>query len=390
MVEEGLIKAARDLRPKLTERALLAERDRRLPQETIDDLHESGLLRGVRPRRVGGYGISCEAQIEIAAELAKGCGSTAWVFTLLGGVSAFPSVLIGEEGQAEVYEVAGDRTLVCGVITPGGTATPCEGGYVVSGEWGFASGCLHADVMAATVMVLDADGQPTEPATAFFPLSEASIKDTWHVAGMRGTGSNTVIAKDVFVPAQRLGLMSTRFATEQELRPEAEPIERWPLAPFLSLGLIGPSLGAAEAVLELVSGGVHKRGVTYFDFERQADSAVVLERIGEASMRIESAWLHVRRAARELDELTKVEVLDFKTRARIRADAAIAGIDMRSAVDALVSVAGASGFAEANPIQRHWRDLNAGSRHAFSNTNAVLEMYGRAFCGVEPNITSWI
>jgi alkylation response protein AidB-like acyl-CoA dehydrogenase len=114
---------------------------------------------------------------------------------------------------------------------------------------------------------------------------------------------------------------------------------------------------------------------------------VVLEQIGEAAMRIDTAWLHTRRAAKVVEDATMTGPLDAKTGARCRADAGYAMAQVRQAVDTLMNVAGTSAFAESNPLQRIWRDVNVASRHGYLASKPNLELYGRAYCGVEPSIS---
>jgi alkylation response protein AidB-like acyl-CoA dehydrogenase len=380
---DALKKAARHLGPALAERASWAEENRRLPQETVDALHDTGLFRTVIPRHLGGYGATLIDQIEIAAELGKSCGSTAWIYTVVG--ASFPRAFLGEEGQAEIC--ANPRDLVAGVVSPGGVAKSCDGGYRVTGSWGFASGCLHSRWMFGGVIF--EDSPEIGPGVVFFPLEEATIKDTWHVAGLCGTGSNTVVAEDLFVPSSRVGTFAERFATDDVFKPDAPPFERWPWAPLATVGLLGPLLGIADGALEIVAEEMGNRGVTGYSFERQTDSGVLLRDLAEATMRIKSAWLHVRAAAEMMDEWTKVQLLDYETRALCRAHGSFAAQELRAAMELLVSISGGSGFAKKNPIQRMWRDLSVGSRHAAINSQMMLEAYGRAKCGV-PNITPLI
>jgi 3-hydroxy-9,10-secoandrosta-1,3,5(10)-triene-9,17-dione monooxygenase len=381
----SLLESARAMRQDLAERAPHAEQMRCLPAQTINELQDAGLFRSVLPRRCGGSGIRLIDTIEIAAELARGCGSTAWVYTLLSSsIGGVPALLSDPEGQQEVLSNPTSRTSAVFASDKGSAKPLGNGDYVVSGNWGFASGCLHTDWFSGGVTFDDGT-----PGNAIMHMSEVTIKDVWHVAGMRGTGSNTVIANDVIVPARRIGRMADRAEIVSRVRPEADPSERWPFAPYFSVGLLGPVLGLADGSLELIKDGMSKRGVSFFEFEHQHDSSVLLHQLAEASMLIDGAWLHVRHAANVLDEETKLRLLDYRTRARLRAHAGYATQQLRHAMDILLNIGGGSVFGESNAVQRNWRDLNVGSRHAFANTAGILEAYGRALCDV-PNITPYI
>ena len=386
-VAAELLVAARKLRPVLAERAEKTDRDRRLPDDTITELTNAGLFRVTGHKRRGGHGLTALESIEITAELAKGCTSTAFVQALLDGSRGVVVAMLDDEGVDEVFSTS-DDPLITGILAPGGTAVPVDGGFLVNGRWSYATGCWHAGWTMGGVLVADADGNVVDGGTIYAPMSELTIEDTWHVAGMRGTGSATVVASDVFVPKRRISLQSEMGAKFENMDfSKAEPVDLRPFAEVFALVLLGPVLGAAEAALELVAGGVDKRGISYFTFEKQSDSHVVLEQIGEAAMRIDTAWLHTRRAAKVVEDATMTGPLDAKTGARCRADAGYAMAQVRQAVDTLMNVAGTSAFAESNPLQRIWRDVNVASRHGYLASKPNLELYGRAYCGVEPSIS---
>ncbi|MFF0501944.1 acyl-CoA dehydrogenase family protein [Nocardia aobensis] len=385
---DELLEVARDMKPRLVKRAAQTESERRIPQETIDELTDAGFFKYMVPKRFEGFGGGCIGQVALAAELARGCPSTAWVYTLVGDITAFVGAYLEPDGAQSIYGSAAPA-LSCGVTAPHGTATQVAGGYRVSGSWGFASGCLHSSWFMGGTNVVDDLGNPVTYAQMFMPMESLSIQDTWHVVGMRGTGSNTVVAQDVFVPSQHVVSVSGRLAREAEFHPGDEPVDRIPFAPFFSIGLMGPTLGAATELQDLVSSRVDRPGPSYFDFATQADAAVLVAELGETAMLIDTAKLHVRRGAGELEISTADHVLDRVTRARCRADAAHAAENLRRAADKLMSVSGGGAFASASRLQQYWRDINVGTRHAFLNTRPLYEAYAREVCGL-PNTTQFI
>jgi 3-hydroxy-9,10-secoandrosta-1,3,5(10)-triene-9,17-dione monooxygenase len=376
-----LVERAAALQPLLRRNAPSCESARRIVDENIAALEEARLFDVIVPKRLGRHGESMATMLAVAAELAKGCASTAWVQTLIN-VTTWSAALLPSAAQGEIF---GGPTpaRVCGVLAPTGTATPVVGGYRVSGKWGFASGCLHANWATGGVMFLDERGEAVDQGSAYMPIADLEIEDTWHVAGMRGTGSNTLVAKDVFVPRAR-AVSAATFVAKQAVKSEsAEPSDRWPLGSVLALVLVGPTLGMAEAVLESVSAGTAKRGISYTSYGRQAESHVVLHDLAKAALDVETAKMHAMRSAAEIDDAGRGAAMSFVAQARLRAACGYAVQALRAAVDALVSIAGASSFAEASPVQRYWRDLNMASRHAFVATAPCLETYGRALAGVE-------
>jgi 3-hydroxy-9,10-secoandrosta-1,3,5(10)-triene-9,17-dione monooxygenase len=381
---------ATELRPLLARNAAQAERDRRLPQENIDALEAANLFKLMTPRRWNGYGIPLVTALSAHAELAKGCASTAWV-TMIIGACLWLASLLPDRGQEEIFESpAGSR--VAGVISATIKGRRVADGMRVSGKNGFASGCLHSSWALLCFGVEDASHNVVDQVIGFAPMSEIEIEDTWFVAGMRGTGSNTLVANDLFIPDHRIfPLMSALEGNPPRTKHAPENSDRWSMAPTLPLILLSPIVGAAGVLLEETVEGSRKRAISYTTYSRQADAAVVQRQMAEAALQIDSARLHWMRAAGDIDDAAAADKsLNYLKRARIRGECGYAAKLVREATDSLMSVGGGSAFAEAASIQRMWRDISVASRHGMLSTAPNLEMYGRALLGVEGNITALI
>jgi hypothetical protein len=259
-IDHDLVEQAAALQPLLAASASRCENQRRIPDENLAALDAAELFSTMVPKRVGGHGAKLATQLAVSAELARGCASTAWVQTLLN-VGTWAASLLVTEGQSDVF-TDGRPPRVCGVLTPTGTARPTDGGYLVNGRWGFASGSLHADWCTGGVIVLDDDGNEVGQDVAYMPIGEVTIEDTWYVAGMRGTGSNTLVASDIFVPTHRFALTGHVSGTPTPLA-DQEPSDRWPLGAVLALVLLGPILGIAAAALDTVITKAEKRAISY-------------------------------------------------------------------------------------------------------------------------------
>jgi alkylation response protein AidB-like acyl-CoA dehydrogenase len=381
---------AATLREILLRNTEKAEQDRRIPEENIQALADANLFRVLMPRRWGGYGVPIGTALRASAELAKGCPSTAWVQMLIN-VSSWTATLLPDRAQDEIFAGASDGR-VCGVLAPTSKATRVNGGYRISGRWSFASGCWHASWAMVGAPLQDESGKIVDQSVAYAPISEFQIEDNWFVAGMRGTGSNTLVAKEVFVPDHRVLSVSRSIAGEYPRRSGAnEPSDQYAYVPVLALVLIGPILGMAQAVLDAVVAGATRRGISYTTYQRQVDSSVVHHQVGEAALQIDSGWMHAMRAASDIHEAAIAgRRMDYTTRARVRGDCGYASKVLRDAIDTLVSIAGAGSFADASPVQRFWRDINVAGRHAVITPMPNLELYGRALLGAEGNITELI
>ncbi len=377
------VAVARGLVPLLAEHADRAEKDRRASAPVIQALRDAGLLKMMFARRAGGPGHQLITHVETVAMLARGCPGSAWAFGLLSGVtgsaSAMPAAIrdrVFARGDELVVSVAGQI----------GTARPVDGGHMVDGAWGYASGCLHADWALNGVRILDAQGAQVDAGFAFLPLKGpgVSIRDTWHVAGLSASGSNTVVAQGVVVPDP----LVLRFSALRGSRPQAEleARDRWPIEPLFPLGVLSPMLGAADAMREIVKASLPRRPTIGWSYANQADSQTFVGQFGEAALEIDSAWLHVRRAVGMIDQTAQTRALNGAEKARIQADCAYAMRQLRRAAERLMEIAGPGAFALASPLQRLWRDLSIGSRHTALNAMLSCELYGRALLGHPSNL----
>src|SRR5579885_1668201 len=193
---------AEALVPVLRERAARAEELRRLPDETIADLHQSGLFRILQPRRVGGSELPFRSIVELVAIVGRGCGSTAWVLANL----AAHHWLLGmctAEAQDEIWGEDPDNLIGSALIFPRGRAQRVPGGYRLSGRWPFSSGIDCANWNMIGALCIDEEIGRSEPRIFLLPASDYRIIDTWQVIGLAGTGSKDVEVSDVFVPHHR-------------------------------------------------------------------------------------------------------------------------------------------------------------------------------------------
>jgi alkylation response protein AidB-like acyl-CoA dehydrogenase len=388
---EQLLERVDEIAPILERNAARTEADRRVAQENIDALAAAGVFKVTVPRRFGGYEMTVREKLEVSARVGETCGSTGWVVALINVCNWMAGVL-PERAQQDIFGANPDAR-VAGVLNPSSEVARVDGGYRLSGKWPWASGSWHADWALVGMMVPGADGRFVDQALAFIPMSDLSINETWFVAGMKGTGSNTIVAEDVFVPEHRIysvvRAMDNEYATEHG----DETLYRSSFIPLLTVVLAGPQLGMGRAALRYVMEKAPKRGITYTKFERQTESTAFQLQIADAAMLIDTAHLHVLRATADIDAAAaRGEKLSYLMRARARNDTAYAITKIREAIDVLISAHGASSFADASPLQRHWRDSNTAGRHAVIDPLVNQEVYGKALLGIpyEENITPLI
>ena len=382
----SLVARAQALRPVLEKNALQTEQARRVVEDNIAALKAAGIFRTMVPKRHGGFEGSVRTHLEVTAAVAEGCGSTAWVVALTN-VCAWFTGLFAAQAQDDVFGANPDAR-VAGVFSPSTQVRRVEGGVVTSGKWFWSSGCLHADWAMLGLLELDAAGNPLNQYLALMPMSELTIADTWFTAGMKGTGSNCVVAKDVFVPGHRLLPLMKAVAGEFATPFKEEVSYRSAFIPVAALVLVGAQLGMARAALAHVIEKASQRAIAYTSFKKQTDSVAFQMQVSKAALKIDTAHLHAFRAADDIDEAAlRGELLDYKTRARVRADTGYVAQYATDAINLLMTAHGAGSFADASPMQRLWRDANTAARHAIVLQPVGEEIYGKALLGVENTVT---
>jgi alkylation response protein AidB-like acyl-CoA dehydrogenase len=374
-VDTSLVERAIKLQPLLAKNAERTESLRQVVPEVIEALEESGLFEVVVPKWAGGHGATMATQLAVAAELGRACASSAWVQTLINVTTWIAS----RTPVAEKLFSAGPRPRFCGVLAPSGKAVPVPGGYRVTGQWGFSSGSFCANWHTGGVFIYDEAGNMAGLGAVLVPRCDFTIKDTWFVAGMCGTSSNTVVLEDVFVPAEHI-ILNSAIGT----REAREPADRWSLGSVFALILAGPLLGAARACADIVTQKAPGKPISYTSYSSTKESIVAATEIARAQLDIDTAWLHAFQAAAYIDAVGAGATPDHGLEARLRGQCGYLTAMLRQGVNTLLDVGSAASFASSNIIQRHWRDINVGSRHAFLSTNISYETYGRSLFGLDP------
>ena len=353
-----------------------AEKARRVPAESIDALSQAGIFKMTAPKAYGGVEADFQTQCDVLAEIARGCPSTSWVATIYSAMSwlvaTFP-----DETQEEIFATRDPR--IAGVFSPTGTAVPKDGGFVVNGRWPFNTGCHGATWTVLNVLVGEL------PTCMIAKSADLQILDDWYATGMSATGSNTVVAENVFVPRHRAMPLPDMLEAKYPARHNSNNrYFNYPMAPVLTVNAggtpIGTARGAMDAFLERLPG----RGITYTSYTNKAEAPVTHLQIAEASLKIDSSAAHVRLATAIMDE-AKNGRMTMQERVKSRAHIAYSTGLAREATDILFYASGASSIQEHMAIQRYQRDIQALSNHAIMHPQTGLELYGRILCGLQPN-----
>jgi alkylation response protein AidB-like acyl-CoA dehydrogenase len=378
-----LVKRAQDLVPVLRKNAPWSEQNRRLADETVEAMTEAGIFRMRTPARYGGYECDTSTLVDVGIQLGRGDGAPAFN-TAAWWITAWNVGLFPDEVQDEVF--ADPDTRVCGTLAPTGMAIPTKGGVVVNGQWNFNSGAAHSQWKLLSTILITPDAEP-EPVMAVVPIGELRIVDDWEVSALRGTGSVTTVAEDVFVPAIRYMRIADFTAQNYASKLNAElPMFRVPLVGAAAASTAGKMVGMARAASELFFERIGERPVANTTYERQADAPITHLQAAEAMLKIDEAEFHGRRLASMVDDKALTgEPWTLQERAYARAVGGRVPQLTAEAVDLLAGSLGASSIYSSQPIQRIRRDVRAVTLHALHLPTTTLELYGRVLCGLEPN-----
>jgi 3-hydroxy-9,10-secoandrosta-1,3,5(10)-triene-9,17-dione monooxygenase len=357
------MRRARELVPVLRQRAAEGEALRQMPKATLDDLHRTGLLRYHQPRRWGGMELPFVAVIDLPAEIARGCASTAWNIGNLG-IHHWMLALYDERAQDEVWSANPDALIASGIAYPQGRARKVDGGFVISGFWNFSSGVDPAGWNMLATLVRDGD-RVIDHRMCLVPRSEYEIVDDWQVLGMKATGSKSVKATDVFVPEHRaISMYLARGGSDfPGAKANPNPLYRVPLSGLGSHCLAGAGLGNAQGALELTIEAIRERSTNYTAM-RMRDFQAVQLRVARAGAQIDAARLMIRGDCVDAERIaTEGRMPTVEEKLRWKRNVAWAMEQCTDAVDALHSLAGANGIYDRYPIQQLFRDQHALSAH---------------------------
>ncbi|WP_326695937.1 acyl-CoA dehydrogenase family protein [Streptomyces sp. NBC_01754] len=380
---DELVARAAALVPLLRANAARADEQRRLPPEVIEALTDAGVFRLRVPARYGGYEADTRTLLDVTTALGRGDGSAAWVAQVYS-IPGWMTGMFPDTVQDEVFATPDAR--VCGTLSPSGTARPAPGGIVVDGRWGFISGAHHAHWQVTISVLMPEDGEPY-PVMALVPMSDLKTVDDWYASGLKGTGSITTLARDLFVPAERVvPLPAVLQGRPTSVTSARLPMYRTPLLPVATASTAGTLLGLAKAAREVFIERLPHRKITYTGYESQRTAPVTHLQVADATQKIDQAEFHALRLTGTVDtKAADGAPWKLEERARARADVGTICSLAQSAVETFAAASGGSSVYRDVPIQRIANDLRAAALHALINPATNAELYGRVLCGLEPD-----
>ena len=380
---EEAVSRAEGLVPVLRERVERGELARQLLPETIEDLHRTGVLRILQPKRYGGMELDFGTCFDVTYHLGRGCASTAWTGVNLL-IHHWMLALYDDQAQADIWAADPEAFIASGVATAQGRGIVVDGGFKISGRWNFSSGVNVSDWNMLAATIRDGD-EIIDYRLCLLHKSEYTIIDDWQVLGMRSTGSMTVEANDIFVPEHRaLSMCHTSGCSDYPGKAvNTAPVFDVALS-MLSGHIIAAALiGNAQAALELTAESIEKRSASYTGVKLR-DLQAIQVRVGAAGARIDAARNLVRSEmvdGQEYAERGEIPTQERKLRAKRNVSYAVTLCT--EAVDMLHTLAGANGIYDSYPIQRIFRDAHAGCGHILFGNDLNFSTWGLVAMGGE-------
>ncbi|WP_417622417.1 acyl-CoA dehydrogenase [Parasphingorhabdus sp.] len=378
---DAMVEKAKELRPLFAAEAAEGGKLRSPTKKVEDALFENNLLYALLPKRLGGVGLSLTDFCRMQIEIAKGDPAVSWVAQIINGTSWVTS-MAPDSVQDVVF--ADGPTTVCGAYNPPGKARKVDGGWIINGAWPYTSGSRQSKWAQQGVVLEDYDG-PVVPGISmcYIPFSDLTIKDTWFVSGMQGTGSDTSVATDVFIPEGQMVLMDERAGQiDRTKRHFGAPTDVLPVVPVVRTTGIAQLIGAVEAMLEIVRAESEFKPVLTTTIGPRKNSGAYMRDLGEAAAMLDTARLILFGLVGELDQVALTDgELSVEDKARHRAQGAQMIELIHRTSESLMFQAGSSAFSLDKPINRYWRDVSMALRHIQNIPTIGYEIYGRNIAG---------
>ena len=367
--------------PALKSRARQTTLDGNVPAETVAEMTRQGFFRILQPKRWGGYEMHPNVFFEVQKALAEGCMSTGWIYGVLG-CHPYELALFHNEAQREVWEGNPDM-LVSSTYQPVGKVEKVDGGFYLSGRWGFSSGSTHCGWVLLGAINFDTDGGPPDMRTFLLPRTDYQvIEGTWDVFGLQGTGSFDIVVERVFVPEYRTHKASDGFACANPGQVENDgPLYRLPWAQVfvrsVSTAAFGGARAAVNAAMEIMQGRIS----TNTGKASKADP-LLHGAIAKAHAQIlEMELTHQATFDSLMAKAGNGEAITLEERALFAYQSSTVVRRLAELVDGMVQLLGGRAIYMSSAIIQPWLDLNAARAHVANDpgnrtTDVIMTMLG--------------
>ena len=378
---EELYQRARDFQSTLRERSKLTAELRRLPDETIQDMKDLGFFNVLKPKSWGGYEMDPRVFYKIGGILGEACMAVAWVYGVVE-VHNWQIALFNKKAQEDVLG-EDNGVLISSSYAPKAKSTKQEGGYLVSGEWDWSSGCDHCDwVFLGGIIDPEALGL-TGLATLLIPRKDYEIVDNWHVYGLKGTGSKRIVVKDAFVPDHRVHMIMDGHNTVSPGNIiNTAPIYKLPFGQVFTYSVTVAALGAYKGALEAFK-EYGKTRVSSYGIESKTDPRVQ-QLIAEVSCDIEEMWnfidVNFENMMSKVSNKEKIKIEDrikYRYQASTIVDRCVAGASK------LVKASGGASVYLGHEVMEKYLDIMTVQVHVANISDGFAVNYGGTLLGLE-------
>ncbi len=364
-----LVARARAMLPRLRERAISAEAARNIPAETIAEMKEAGFFRILQPKRWGGFEMDPQAFYDVQTTLAEGCMSTGWMYGVVGG-HPYELALFHDRAQHEVWG-EDDTVLASSSYQPVGVVERTEGGFFLSGRWGFSTGSKHCKwVLLGAVVPPEKAGDPPDMRTFLLPRADYEILENWHVFGLKATGSEDIVVNRAFVPDYRTHRAVDGFLCQNPGQVENDsPLFTLPWAQIflrlVSTAALGGTRGAINAAVDIT-----KSRISTNTGKVSKQDPILLNAIAEAYAQVDEMTVVLHRNFADMMAGAREGVpLSMEKRTLYRFQSATVVRRCAALVDRLMPLLGGRAIYTTSPIVRFWLDLNAARAHVANDPN---------------------
>lgn len=371
--EAELIQRARDLIPMLMEKADSVEKNRMVSPQTIQAFVDAGFFKILQPARFGGYEMNPAVFYKVLMELGRGCCSSAWNMMILG-IHQWEFGSMPEQACEDVWG-ADDKTIIASSYPPFGKVEEVEGGYRISGTWKTSSGCDHGKWAFLGGLRRDAQGNVIDRLSMLVPATDYQIEDDWHVFGLAGTGSKSLVVRESFVPYHRAHSL-IQYTMGDRGTHYLYPFNQVFFGAVSAL-IVGMAQGGIDEYIRQMSVRTNTT-----DGGSAALSPYVKDRLGNAVVRVRSARARLLQMMAETTEIVeRGELVPTYDRVHHMLDIARVGRDCEEAVMLLFKATSARGIYLNNPLQRILRDVIAAANHITQNADDTAGMLGAYLLG---------
>ena len=367
---DQLVARARAMIPSLKARARQCIADRNVPEESIAEMKEAGFFRILQPKRFGGYEMHPNTFFAVQKLLAEGCMSTGWVYGVLG-CHPYELALFHDKAQQEVW---GDDNgmIVSSTYQPVGKVEPADGGFYLSGHWGFSSGSVHCGwVLLGALVPPSEEGGPPDMRTFLLPRADYEIlEDEWHVFGLQGTGSHGIKVERVFVPEYRTHRAVEGFLCQnpgQEVNDG--PLYSLPWAQVFVRSVSTAAFGGARAAINAAMAIMESR-ISTNTGKASKDDPILQAAISAAHAQSLEMELTLEKTFEDLLEMAeRGEEISLEKRALFAYQSSTVVRRLAALVDDMVELLGGRAIYMTSDIIQPWLDIKAARAHVANDPN---------------------